>query len=156
VVLEDGKFNIVWDSITNIFYIISFVLIPLVIASALRLHDKIWFIELIIDSWLFADIIMNFFTSYTTDIRPVTKLKTIMIHYLSTYFIIDVISTIPGLVTIEKIKHLYYFKLLRYLQIRKFFNQLRFVLEKLGKVLSFMNKKTVENVLKIVRALFGL
>ena len=56
VILEDGKFNIVWDSITNTFYVISMILIPIVLASNMILLSKVELFELVIDAWLLADI----------------------------------------------------------------------------------------------------
>lgn len=56
VILEDGKFNIVWDSVSNITYIISFYLIPLVISTDLDLLEQIWWFELILDFILAFDI----------------------------------------------------------------------------------------------------
>lgn len=156
MILEAGKFNIFWDTMTNAFYVMSFILIPLVISSNIELIHTLQPLELIIDIWLIADVAVNFFTSYTTDVKPVTDLKTISLHYLTRNFIFDFLGTVPGLVTIESVEQVYYFKILRFVEIDKFFKQLRFILEKLGRILTFLDKTTVENILKIVQSLFAL
>jgi hypothetical protein len=56
VILEDGKFNIVWDSISNITFCFSFILMPLVIMSNIHLLDSVRIPELIIDVILAIDI----------------------------------------------------------------------------------------------------
>lgn len=157
VILEDGKFNIVWDSISNITYIISFMVIPLVICSNLELLDSLWIFELILDIILAIDIGCNFFTSYTTDVKHVTDLKKIFYHYLLGDFIFDFIGIIPGLVTAELVlRELYYLKLFRFKRVDKFFTQIKFILQKLDKFLTFLNKKTVENILIISKCLFAM
>ena len=140
VILEDGRFNIVWDSITNVFYLISLILIPLVIWTDVALLSNVQIIEILIDVYLAADIIVNFFTSYTTDVERVTDLKVISYHYLTTGFIFDLFGTLPGLVTAEFVWQVYYFKLLRYFQIKRPFRQIKSVLEKMDYIFSSFNK----------------
>jgi len=156
VILEDGKFNVVWDSVSNLTYIMSFILIPLVIATSLNLHDDIRFLEFVIDIILAIDIVFNFFTTYHSDVKKVTDLEKISYHYLTNLFVFDFIAVVPGLVTIELFKHMYYLKLLRYLRLSKLFEQIRFVLEKLDNLLIFVNKKAIESFLTLARCLFGL
>ena len=140
VILEDGKFNIIWDSITNMFYLISLILIPLVIWTDVNLLKDVQIIELLIDIYLAADIVVNFFTSYTNDVQRVTDLKTIAYHYLTTNFAFDILGTLPGLVTGELIWQVYYFKLLRFFQTNRLFRQVRFVLDKIDYIFSSINK----------------
>jgi hypothetical protein len=89
-------------------------------------------------------------------VTTVTDLKKISYHYLTTNFIFDFIGIVPGLVTLEMVKPLYYLKLLRYIEINKFFEQIKYVLLKLSKVLTFLNKKSLENILLITKTLFAL
>jgi hypothetical protein len=140
VILEDGKFNIVWDSITSAFYMISLILIPFVISTDVTVLDNIQIVELLIDIYLAIDIFVNFFTSYTSDVERVTDLKAISYHYLTTGFIFDLFGTLPGLVTAEFVWQVYYFKLLRYAQIKRPFRQIRFILEKIDYIFSSINK----------------
>jgi hypothetical protein len=70
--------------------------------------------------------------------------------------VFDFIGIVPGLLTLEMIKPLYFLKLLRYIEVGKFFDQIKYVLLKLRKVLTFLNKKTQDNILLITKILFAL
>lgn len=122
----------------------------------MHLLESVILVELVIDIILAIDIVMNFFTSYTKDVTPVTDLKKISFNYLTTNFIFDFLGIVPGLVTLNSIKLLYPLKLLRFIELHKFFDQIRYILEKLGKVLTFINKRTVQNILVISKSLFAL
>lgn len=54
-------------------------------------------IEIVIDIFIFMDIIMNF----VKKTRAHRELKTIGLNYITGYFIFDVIATVPGLFTNE-------------------------------------------------------
>lgn len=99
---------------------------------------------------------INFFTSYTNDIERVTDLKTISIHYLTGRFTLDLLGTLPGILTAELVWQVYYFKLLRYSQLDRFFRQIRFILEKIGRRFSTVNKNMVDNILVAIECLFAM
>lgn len=88
--------------------------------------------------------------------NSVTDLKKISYHYLTKQFAFDFIGIVPGLVTGEMFKQMYYLKLFRYVNINKLFEQIKFVLEKIHGVLSFFNKKVVDNLLVIAKCIFSL
>jgi hypothetical protein len=56
VILKDGKFNIIWDSISHITYCFSFILIPIVISSNIQFLETVRIPEIIIDFILAIDI----------------------------------------------------------------------------------------------------
>jgi hypothetical protein len=99
---------------------------------------------------------MNFFTSFNKDVTPVTDLSKISYHYLITNFMLDFVAIVPGLVTLELVKPLYYLKLLRFVNLNKFFDQIKYILLKLDKVLTFLNKTTVEKLLVVCKTLFAI
>ena len=141
-----GTFNIIWDSIVSLMYVISFFLMPLVLASELKLFDDVRWYEFVLDFVFIADLVLNFFTAYYDDVKLVVKWKRIARHYLMTHFIFDFIANIPGFLTGEMFKHLYYLKLLRYFQLNRFFAQVKFVLEKIKTLILFMSSTTVKNI----------
>lgn len=60
------------------------------------MESTTWFvIDRIIDSFFFIDIILNFITAYNDKKGTVWNLKRTMKHYIFTWFLIDLISTIP-------------------------------------------------------------
>lgn len=131
--------------------IISFVLVPWVLGSKLQMFSDVRWLEFVIDIFFLIDMIFNCFTAYTSDIRMVTELKKITIHYLTTYFIIDFLASFPGFVTVESFKEIYFLKLLRFFNLGRFFEQVRFVLEKLKSLMRSLDRKTVENIMTVIQ-----
>ena len=70
---------------------------------------------------MLIDMVMNFFTAIDVNEERVYRLKDIFINYVCGHFIIDAIVTLPGLVTFEQYGSIYFLKLLRFLQIGRFF-----------------------------------
>ena len=84
--------------------------------------------EFVIDIFLAVDMILNFFTADIIDVDYEKSLSKIAITYLKSYFITDCISCLPGLIIAENIEGIhdkrrwvYYFKVVRYLQISRLF-----------------------------------
>ena len=143
---EDNKVLIVHSSIVNIWYIISFFLIPLVIASNLNMVSQVRWYELAIDLVILFDIIISFIKAYKTDIRIIRDIRLTAFRYLTGGFIFEILSVLPWLVTGESYQYVYLFKLLRYLQYFRLFYHIQFGLEKLRLMLFSIDKKTVENI----------
>lgn len=114
VIAHDSVFKIVWNTFVNILYTFSFYLIPLVIASNMSLLESLFLVEIVMDIVMFIDVILIFITSYKEDIHEVTNLRLIAVKYMSSYFIFDFLSIVPGLATYESVKPVYFLKLFRY------------------------------------------
>jgi hypothetical protein len=130
---------------------VSYILVPWVLGSNLEMFHYVRWFEFTIDIFFLADVVINFFTAYKSDIRMVTDLKKISYHYLTRYFIIDFLASFPGFVTVEMFKQIYFLKLLRYFNLNRFFRQVRFVLEKLKKIMPTLDTKSLENMMIIVQ-----
>lgn len=122
VFYPDHPFVIVWKLIVNLVYVISFFMIPLVCIDPDEILPKVRWAEFMLDILLFGDIIADFFIWYYSDTELVTDHGKIAIHYLTTYFVPEVISVSPGLFTAESIPVLYYLKTIRYVQYSRFNN----------------------------------
>ena len=156
VISHTSNYIAAWDTFVNILYIISFLMIPLVIASDIDLLQHLFIIEIIFDVIMLADMIVTFFLTYNDDIRTITSLRLIAIKYVSSYFVFDFLSIVPGLATYESYKPVYYFKLFRYFQLGRLFDQLKVSLSQLSLALSSLSRKGVEQIVSIVRAMFFL
>jgi hypothetical protein len=55
-----------------------------------------------------------FFTGIIVDDKVINDHKVIAKKYLFGYFLIDILSCVPGIITGEEIQRIYYFKVLRY------------------------------------------
>ena len=67
------------------------------------------------DVFMFIDMILTCFTGYHEDGVLKMEWKSILLHYLTTGFIFDFLGIVPGLVTVELFKQIYFLKLLRYM-----------------------------------------
>jgi len=121
---------IIWDLIVNAVYIISFFLIPYALIDPNDLLPKVIWIELALDLIIFADVIMDFFTAYRVDNDLVFDHKQIIANYLSTYFVFDLLSVVPGLFTAEQYHEVYFMKIFRYSQFTRFLEMINSVLNK--------------------------
>jgi hypothetical protein len=130
---------------------VSYILVPWVLGSNMEMFHYVRWLEFTIDIFFLTDVVINFFTAYKSDIKMVTDLKKISYHYLTTYFIIDFLASFPGFITGEMFKQIYFLKLLRYFNINRFFRQVRFVLEKIKKILRAFDTKALENMMIIVQ-----
>lgn len=114
-----NKYKLMWDLVMNSIYIISFFMMPLVIAFRLEPLDNQAYrdFELFIDFMMVVDIGLTFITGYYEDVVLVDSVKQISTHYLTSFFIPDFLSCIPSILVLESKRHpvAYYFKILRFL-----------------------------------------
>ena len=132
---------LIWELIVNINYVISFFLIPYVLISPSELLPQVRWLEIGLDIFIFGDIIMDFFTAYYDDTEYVDSHKRIIINYLSTYFVFDMISCTPGLFTAEGYSSLYFMKIFRYVQFKRF---TEFMINMLNQVNLLMSDNTMQ------------
>ena len=62
------------------------------------------------------------------------RLHIVALKYLCSNFIFDALSTFPGLFTAEEVKNLYYFKIIRYFQIKRLFKFIDDLLKRIQKL----------------------
>lgn len=62
VVKSDSRNKIIWDQLTSVAFLVSYILTPFNIAFSLDLTDEMREIELILDTIMLFDIFANFFT----------------------------------------------------------------------------------------------
>ena len=115
----------IWESIINTSTIISLVMVPYVLVFGLE--DNYRNLGTTVDVIFFLDIIFTFITGYYVGNKLITRRKKIAFRYLTTYFIFDIVSTVPSLVTGQK--SIYAFKLLRFVHFNRLFVQLDFVID---------------------------
>jgi hypothetical protein len=154
IIYPDGNFNIVWDSIVNTFNLISFILIPLVLASKLQMFNDVRWLEFVLDFVFIVDMFFNFFTAYTTDIKIVTNRKKIALHYLTTFFIVDLIGSVPGFLTGESFKELYILKIARFVNLQRFLVHSNYLLSRFKIFLAVVGIKLVIFLILLVH-IFG-
>lgn len=132
VLNPESSHMFLWESIVNIIYLLSFFFIPFILCDPHTILPTVHWLEFFFDIVIFLDIILDFFTMYKDDTEWVKDHKKIAINYLSSYFIFDCISVCPGLFTAEYYPNLYYCKIVRYIQIPRFFEHLSLLLSKVS------------------------
>ncbi len=91
----NSTFRIIWDVFIVVLILVSCWLIPFQIAFqhvVIKSGAKIIYL---IDLFFFIDIFLNFITSYRYEGMDVSDKKKIAIHYLKTFFIIDLAANLP-------------------------------------------------------------
>jgi hypothetical protein len=107
--------------------------------------------ELVLDIIVLMDIVVTFFTDNVSDLGKKATNRAIAFQYVKTYFFMDLLSSLPGLLVLEdpeKERNMYWLKLLRFLQLPRTFNQITVLLQTL---LQSQKKHILENSLKIFR-----
>ena len=112
----DNTLLLIWNFSINWIYIVSFVIIPFVMINPKELLPPIRWLEFSFDIIFFTDIVIDWFTAYHNNEELITDLKQIWMNYLSSFFIFDILSIFPGLITGEAYYQIYYLKVLRYVQ----------------------------------------
>ncbi len=97
-----STWKVLWDVFINLLYLLSFFLVPSVIAFHFKDYELFSGIELIVDFFLLIDMVFYFFLrtkpntkSYEQTTREVTMC------YLRSYFIVDFLGIVPGFLTLE-------------------------------------------------------
>jgi hypothetical protein len=118
--LDPGnKYKLMWDVMMNSIYVMSFFIMPLVIAFQLEPLTVQSFkdFELFVDFMMLIDIFLTFVTAFYDDIKLEQSLIVIGKTYLTSYFLIDFLACIPSILVWESKAHpvAYYLKLFRFL-----------------------------------------
>ena len=90
--------------------------------------------ELLLDLIMLFDIMTEFITTKEKDGRKINQIRELTFEYIKTTFIFDIMACLPGLITLEMDPSWYLFKLFRYLQMPRFFDQLEMIVRKLKSV----------------------
>ena len=136
VIAKNSRIKLYWDVLNNIMMLISYFLVPLQIAFGGPSTSEMHQLELILDIVVFLDVIFNFITDNQSDPGEIVTNKKIAFRYISSYFIFDVLSFLPGLVTFEYyggFTIIYKLKLFRYLKLRRSQVQLDELIKESGK-----------------------
>ena len=115
---------------TNIFYMFSFFTFPYVIAFNFESMRDMQPFEFCVDLIMVCDISTEFITTKEKDGRKINQMKEISYTYMKSTFIWDCMACLPGLITLEMDPMWYLFKIFRYLQMPRFFEQLEQIVRK--------------------------
>ena len=106
------------------FYMVSFFTFPLVIAFDFKTLNDQRIFEVVLDLIMVADIVTEFITTREITAGKLTTFTDISCAYLKSTFIFDVLACVPALVTGEQYSLYYCFKIFRYLQLPRTFEQI--------------------------------
>ena len=93
-------------------------------------------VDIFLDIVLLVDVVMNFITDqYSDPSEPLLSNKKIAFKYVTSYFVVDLLSFLPQLATNESYKGshwIYCLKMLRYFRIKRSFQQIEDLFKHLG------------------------
>ena len=151
IILPNNKYKMLWDYIINFIIFYSIIVTPYQIAFTENNYyskdgNKINIIDLLMDIFLFIDIILNFFTAFIDKFdKLIIDRKKIVFNYLFSWFIIDFISILP-LNYITK-KNFNYNRLTRLTKIPKLYKIIRFLkLLRITKINSKQEKHLTKSI----------
>jgi len=154
IIKSDSKSKFAWDIFTNIFMLYSFINTPYNIAFGLPNEEDsdLKAIEWMIDIIFLVDIIVTFITdNYSKDGLSTVTNSYIAKRYLTSFFLLDCLSCVPGLVTSEQYSgeyFIYWFKLFRFSQLGRTFDQIE---EGLRGALRNVKKNVIFNIVAFAR-----
>ena len=94
VILPDNPYKRLWDLIISCIILYSSIMTPYELAFMDKTKDS-WS-DFFLDAFLWLDIIINFFSAYTDSEENLVKNhKKIVLTYLKTWFIVDLVSVLP-------------------------------------------------------------
>jgi Ion transport protein len=89
----EHPYKILWDVLT---FILSFANVYATHASIRDRQFGISWFTTFCEAWFVADILLNFFTEYRSDNYALRDCRSVWARYLTTWFVIDVLSLFPG------------------------------------------------------------
>jgi len=95
VIKEHSLFRILWDTCILIFVLASILIVSFQLAFQRSADSSGYLVIYLFDLFFMVDIIFNFFTSYHRHGIEIKDRKKIVLHYLKTMFIVDLIATVP-------------------------------------------------------------
>ena len=95
LVMPGSKFRICWDMISIVLLLYISIMTPFIVSYLDDIPQAFTHLETAISVLFFADIILNFFTPYLSHNILITSHKQIAKNYLKTWFILDVIASMP-------------------------------------------------------------
>ena len=151
IILPNNKYKILWDYIINFIIFYSIIVTPYQIAFTENNYyskdgNKINIIDLLMDIFLFIDIILNFFTAFIDKFdKLIIDRKKIVFNYLFSWFIIDFISILP--LNYMTKKNFNYNRLTRLTKIPKLYKIIRFLkLLRITKINSKQEKHLTKSI----------
>lgn len=153
IIPADSRNKQVWNMFTNIFYMISFFSFPYVIAFNFETMRQMQALEFFVDILMLCDIFTEFITTKEREGEILNKFSDLLVSYLKTTFVFDILACLPGLITLEVNPVYYLFKVFRYLQMPRFFDQLEQIVRK-AKSQYVTRAITITNIYLAFKTLF--
>mmetsp|Transcript_4810 Transcript_4810/g.4460 ORF Transcript_4810/g.4460 Transcript_4810/m.4460 type:complete len:292 (-) Transcript_4810:1051-1926(-) len=139
-----------WNLFIYFLNLYSMLACPMVLVFP-EIYDRVKTWELIIDCIFVIDIILTFFKKTAHAIT----LNEIGYSYLRGYFVLDVLMTVPTLVTLQNFSY-YPFKLLRFFHVDRILKILNFFLDKILNFYGLNKAKVQDNIFLVSLFLFSI
>jgi len=97
VIMPNSKFKILWNVVVGVLLMYTAIVMPFSIAFVeSEGYDKWFWIDVVIDSLFFTDVIINCLSAYYNSEGEIeTNQKTIFLSYLKTWMLFDILACIP-------------------------------------------------------------
>eukprot|EP01043_Picozoa_sp_COSAG02_P061527 COSAG02_NODE_8290_length_2631_cov_1.917457_2_plen_317_part_00 len=97
VIDPDSAFSTRWDvlQVIFLFYVTIFVPLRACFQTDVEIFSAMWYIDTAVDLYFIIDLFLNCFTAFDNFGIRETRHKQIVLHYLRTWFILDLVACIP-------------------------------------------------------------
>ena len=158
IIHPENDYKILFDFFLGLLILYTIIFIPLQLGLNIKYHSSNNLIDYLIDFLFGVDMLITSFTAYEEDGKLIQQISLIHQHYLHTWFLPDLISTIPfdsiisllvqnfsseTLNTFKLIKAVRLFRLLKLLRILRLNRKLK-------------DAKVIENIHPIIYQIIGL
>jgi potassium voltage-gated channel Eag-related subfamily H protein 8 len=90
-----GHFRTCWDITLVTLVVYNAFALPFVVCFRITQPSSVEIIDRIIDAFFYLDLVLNFFTTYEVKGHLVLDNKTVAYHYLTHWFIVDLVGAFP-------------------------------------------------------------
>jgi hypothetical protein len=95
VLFPAGPRKTTWDMLLLVLILYSCISVPFRIGLGADAEGQMYIFEVVVTLCFCTDLILNFFTAYTDGDLYVVNHSMIMVNYLSSWFVIDLLSSLP-------------------------------------------------------------
>ena len=128
VITRRSRGRIYWDFLSNILMTVSYFMVPYHIAFAVGgFSERQRVLEFVLDVVILIDVLLNFITDSYSDPGRQLDNRQIAFKYITSYFLVDVLSFLPSLAMLERQHGAHWvqiLKLIRYFKIKRTFEAL--------------------------------
>ena len=119
LIYPESRFKALWELYVLLATVVVTIIAPLIVVFKLPMTPNLIAVDVLITLTFFADIVVQFNTSYSVRHRQVSDRKAIAIRYLKGWFILDLLAAIPFTWAFINSRHLILNRVFRFFRLTR-------------------------------------